>query len=61
MKKIDTLEPEINIAAYKLEDWYNDTNGNNPNKLSNTDLSDKRFTGVFKRVDRRNKEEKDQN
>ena len=50
MKAVDTKEPEINIAAYKLEDWYADTNGNNKEKLSNPELTDKRFTGVFKRI-----------
>lgn len=59
MNSTDAKEPEINIAAYKLEDWYADTNGNNPEKLSNPDLNQKRFTGVFKRVDRQIQEKEE--
>ena len=56
MNSTDAKDPEINIAIYKLEDWYADTNGNNSDKLSNPDLNQKRFTGVFKRIKEQEKD-----
>ena len=49
IKASDTSQPEPYIAQYKLEDWYADTTSTNADKLSNPNLDQKRYSGVYKR------------
>ena len=49
MKASDTSQPEPYIAQYKLEDWYADSTSTNADKLSNPNLDQKRYSGVYKR------------
>ena len=49
MKASDTSKPEPYIAQYKLEDWYGNTASTNADKLSNPNLDQRRYSGVYKR------------